>query len=121
MHVGMRTQAFGSVEVHTVVRDSQLGLIVGAERGDLRTLLAPEVPGLETVFRQNHLNFEGIRFLNSGNGANPDSSMGSHAQSRSSDQGNHSPPSSSSPESFPDETPSPDPWDTDRPGLNVQA
>ena len=46
MHIGLRTQAFGSVEVHTVVRDSQVGLSVGSERGDLRTFLATEVSGL---------------------------------------------------------------------------
>jgi hypothetical protein len=63
MHIGFRTPAFGSVEVHTAVRDTQLGLAVSSERGDLRGFLAQEVPGLQTVFHQQGLQFDQIRFM----------------------------------------------------------
>ena len=66
MHIGLRTASFGSVEVHTVVRDSQIGLSVGSEKGDLRTFLAAEVSGLQTSFQQQNLKFDAIRFLSSG-------------------------------------------------------
>jgi hypothetical protein len=67
MHIGLRTQAFGNVELHTVVRDSQLGLAVGSEKGNLRGFLNSEIPTLQASLGQHDIRFEGIRFL--GNGA----------------------------------------------------
>jgi hypothetical protein len=86
MHIGLRTQAFGSVEVHTVVRDSQVGLTVGSERGDLHTLLGAEVSGLQTIFRQQDLRFDNIRFLETGAGTTAGFSGGADSQARSSSQ-----------------------------------
>jgi hypothetical protein len=63
MHIGLRSAAFGSVEVHTVVRDSQIGLTVGSEKGDLRTFLGPEIPALQSSLGQHALRFDGVRFL----------------------------------------------------------
>lgn len=86
MHIGLRTQAFGSVEVHTVVRDSQVGLSVGSERGDLRSYLTTEVSGLQTAFRQQDLRFDNIRFLESSTGTSAGFSGGSNSQPHSSNQ-----------------------------------
>lgn len=91
MHIGLRTQAFGSVEVHTVVRDGQVGLSVGSERGDLRTFLATEVSGLQTTFRQQDLRFESIRFLETSAGTTAGFSAGADSQPRSSSQPQASP------------------------------
>jgi len=91
MHIGLRTQAFGSVEVHTVVRDSQVGLSVGSERGDLRSFLATEVSGLQTTFRQQDLRFESIRFLETSAGTTAGFSGGADSQPRSSSQPQASP------------------------------
>jgi hypothetical protein len=91
MYIGLRTQAFGSVEVHTVVRDSQVGLTVGSERGDLRTLLSTEVPGLQTTFRQQDLRFDSIRFLETSAGTTAGFSGGADSQPRSSSQQHSSP------------------------------
>ena len=91
MHIGLRTQAFGSVEVHTVVRDSQLGLTLGSERGDLRTLLAPEVSGLQTTFRQQDLRFDNIHFLETNSGTTSGFSGGTDSQPRSPNQQHSSP------------------------------
>jgi hypothetical protein len=66
MHIDLRTQAFGSVEVHTLVRDNQLGLAVCSERGNLHGFLNSEVPVLQTTFRQQELRLETIRFMDSG-------------------------------------------------------
>jgi hypothetical protein len=63
MHIDMRTQDFGSVEVHTVLRESQLGLSVGSEKGDLRGFLAPEVPSLQAVIHQQDLRLDTLHFL----------------------------------------------------------
>jgi hypothetical protein len=89
MHIGMRTQAFGSVEVHTVVRDAQVGLAIGSEKGDLKTFLTSEVSSLQTTFRQQDLRFENIRFLSSGTGMHTGTqsglSNGANSQPQSSD------------------------------------
>lgn len=80
MHIDLRTQAFGSVEVHTLIRDNQVGVTVGNERGDLRTLLGAEVPGLQTALRQQDLAFSHIQFL--GTNASLDSALSGGADSR---------------------------------------
>lgn len=91
MHIGLRTQAFGGVELHTVVRDSEVGLTVGSERGDLRTLLATEVSSLQSAFRQQDLRFDNIHFLETGPGTTAGFSGGADSQSRSSGQQHSSP------------------------------
>jgi hypothetical protein len=82
MHIGLRTQAFGNVELHTVVRDSQVGLAVGSEKGNLRNFLNSEVPTLQATLGQHDIRFDGIRFLESG-GAGTGFSGGTEQQSRS--------------------------------------
>jgi hypothetical protein len=76
MHIGLRTQAFGTVEVHTTVRDSQIGLTLGSEKGDLRNVLAPEIGSMQSSLRQQDLHLESIRFLENSAGT----SFGSPAQ-----------------------------------------
>jgi hypothetical protein len=121
MHIGLHTEAFGSVEVHTLVRDSQVGLTVGSERGDLRSFLAPEVSGLQTAFRQQDLRFDNIRFLETSSGTTAGFSGGSDSQPRSSSQQH-----SSSVGVFSIHSPPEDPADLDggagfRTRLNVHA
>jgi len=91
MHVGLRTQAFGAVNLHTAVRDTQLGLAVSSERGDLRSFFSPEVPALQVVLRQHDLHLETIRFIESGNPAST-SSGGADSHARSFGQGHRSMP-----------------------------
>jgi len=83
MHIGFRSPAFGSVEVHTAVRDTQLGLSVSSERGDLRGFLVQEVPGLQTVFHQQGLQFDQIRFVAPGSGTGTGFSSGANSNSNS--------------------------------------
>lgn len=63
MHVGLRTLVFGSVEVHTVVKGSQVDVSIGAERGDLHSFLIPEVGGLSASIRQHELKLEAVHFF----------------------------------------------------------
>jgi hypothetical protein len=121
MHMGLQTQAFGSVEVHTVVRDSQVGLTVGCERGDLRTLLAPELSGLQTTFRQQDLRFDNIRFLDTNSGTTAGFSGGADSQPRSSNQQNSSPAGVFSIHSPPEDSTEPDISAGLRTMLNVHA
>ena len=66
MRIGLRTQAFGSVEVHTALRETQLGLAVSSEKGDLRGFLQPDVPAIQSLLQQHDLRLENIRFVQSG-------------------------------------------------------
>jgi hypothetical protein len=61
MHVGVRTETFGAVEIHTVVQQSQVGITVHAER-DIARWFSSEVPGLESGLNESHLNLTGVNF-----------------------------------------------------------
>ncbi len=61
MHVGVRTDAFGAVEIHTVVQQSQVGITVHADR-DISRWFSSEVPGLESGLNNSHLNLTGVNF-----------------------------------------------------------
>jgi hypothetical protein len=87
MHLGMRTETFGSVQVHTVIRDSQVGLTIGSERGDLKTYLAAEVSGLESNLRQHDLHFADVRFVASSFSPGGNQYRGADSQPQSFQQG----------------------------------
>jgi hypothetical protein len=67
MHVGVRTDAFGAVEIHTVVEQSQIGITVHSDR-DISRWFSSEVPGLESGLNNNHLNLTGVNFDHGGSG-----------------------------------------------------
>jgi hypothetical protein len=90
MHIGLQTQAFGSVKVHTIVHESQVGLTVGSERGDLHNLMAPEMSGLHSAFRLQNLRFDGIRFLDAGGSSAGEFSGNQHSRSSTYDRGSTS-------------------------------
>ena len=63
MRIGMNTSAFGSVEVRTVVHASDVGVIIGSEKGDLRTLLANEMPVITSSLQQQSLRLNSVNFM----------------------------------------------------------
>src|SRR5271166_2771424 len=63
MRIGMNTSAFGSVEVRTVVHANEVGLVIGSERGDLRTLLANEMPAITSTLQQQNLRLNSVNFM----------------------------------------------------------
>jgi flagellar hook-length control protein FliK len=122
MHIGLRTLAFGSVDVHTVIHESQVGVSIGSEHGDLRSLLAQDIPSLQAGLRQHELKLEGVQFLQEGSGLQAGVSPGMSHDSRSGYR--HSPSAGSSScsgdgwlELSPDEIA----LEPARVGLNVQA
>ncbi len=62
MRIGLNTSAFGSVEVHTVVHANEVGVSIGSEKGDLRTLLANELPGIANTLQQHNLRLSHVNF-----------------------------------------------------------
>jgi hypothetical protein len=63
MRIGMNTSAFGSVEVRAVVHASDVGLVIGSEKGDLRSLLANEMPAITNTLQQQSLRLNSVNFM----------------------------------------------------------
>jgi Flagellar hook-length control protein FliK len=62
MRVGLNTSAFGSVEVRTVVRANDVGVVIGSEKGDLRSALANELPAIANTLQQQNLRLNQVNF-----------------------------------------------------------
>jgi hypothetical protein len=82
MRIGMNTSAFGSVEVRTVVHASDVGLTVGSEKGDLRGLLANDMPSIANTLEQQNLRLSSVNFMQ-GFGSPNHSAGGGDSQQRS--------------------------------------
>jgi flagellar hook-length control protein FliK len=63
MRIGMNTSAFGSVEVRAVVHASDVGLVIGSEKGDLRSLLANDMPAITNTLQQQSLRLNSVNFM----------------------------------------------------------
>jgi len=62
MRIGLNTLAFGNVEVRTVVHANDVGVVIGSEKGDLRSLLANELPGIANSLQQQNLRLNQVNF-----------------------------------------------------------
>jgi hypothetical protein len=82
MRVGMNTSAFGNVEVRTVVHASDVGLTIGSEKGDLRGMLANDMPAIANTLQQQNLRLNNVNFMQ-GFGAPNHGSGGGDSQPRS--------------------------------------
>ena len=89
MRIGMSTTAFGSVEVRTVVHANEVGLVIGSEKGDLRALLANEIPAIASTLQLQNLRLnsvsymQGFAFSNNSPGGGGDSQPRSFTPNRS--------------------------------------
>jgi hypothetical protein len=81
MRIGLNTTAFGNVEVRTVVHAGDVGVLIGSEKGDLRSLLVNELPGIVHTLRQQDLRLNEVSFQGFASSGNMGS--GSDAQARS--------------------------------------
>jgi hypothetical protein len=68
LHFGVSTETFGRIDVHTVVHDTQVGVTLGAEHGNLRDAITRDLGVLETNLRRHDLQLEGVRFADSSSG-----------------------------------------------------
>ncbi len=82
MRVGMNTSAFGNVEVRTVVHASDVGLTIGSEKGDLRGMLANDMPAITNNLQQQNLRLSSVSFSQGFSFSNQNSG-GGDAQQRS--------------------------------------
>ena len=84
MRIGLNTAEFGSVEVRTTVHASDVGVLIGSEKGDLRSLLTPELPGIASTLQQQDLRLAQVSFHQQGfSFAGNSSFSGGNSQSRS--------------------------------------
>lgn len=83
MRIGMNTSAFGSVEVRTVVHASDVGMTIGSEKGDLRGLLANDLPAITNTLQQQNLRLTGVNFTQGFASSSNSSGGGGDAQQRS--------------------------------------
>lgn len=83
MRIGMNTSAFGNVEVRTLVHANDVGVVIGSEKGDLRALLANELPGIANALQQQNLRLNQVNFHQQGFAFSNQMSSGSDSQPRS--------------------------------------
>jgi hypothetical protein len=67
MRVGIRTTAFGAVEIYTSVHQNQVGLSVHGERG-MEHWLSTEVQSIESGLKDHHLHLTTVELDRSGTG-----------------------------------------------------
>jgi len=82
MRIEMNTTAFGGVEVRTTVHANDVGVVIGSERGDLRSLLSTELPGIAQSLQQQNLRLNQVNFHQSFAFSN-NLSSGTNSQPRS--------------------------------------
>ena len=75
MRIGLSTSEFGNVQVRTVVHASDVGLQIGSEKGDLRSLLGNELPGIVHNLRQQDLRLTQVTFQQNGFFSSSDASQ----------------------------------------------
>jgi hypothetical protein len=83
MRIGLNTSAFGNVEVRTVVHANEVGVLIGSEKGDLRSLLSNELPGIANTLQQLNLRLNQVNFHQHGFAFSNQMSSGSDSQPRS--------------------------------------
>jgi hypothetical protein len=69
MHVGIRTTAFGAVEIYTSVHQNQVGVAVHAEHG-MAHWFSGEVSNIESGLKDHHLNLTTLKLDSSGTSLN---------------------------------------------------
>lgn len=82
MRIGLNTSAFGSVEVRTLVHANDVGIQIGSERGDLRTLLSNDIPAIASSLQRQDLHLAQVSFHQQGFAFSSDASSGGNAQPR---------------------------------------
>jgi hypothetical protein len=81
MHLGVHSDAFGAVEIHTVVQQSQVGITVHSDR-DVSRWFSSEIANLETGLNQHHLNLTAIEFDSGRSGVQTGTSFHNGGQPR---------------------------------------
>jgi hypothetical protein len=82
MKIGLTTSAFGNVEVRAQVHANDVGVLIGSEKGDLRSMLSAELPGLAGTLQQQNLRLAQVSFQQGGFAFSSGMSSGGNNQGR---------------------------------------
>jgi hypothetical protein len=66
MRIGLSTSVFGDVEVRTVVRAGDVGVLIGSEKGDLQALMTNDLPSISGHLQQQNLHLTQVTFQSHG-------------------------------------------------------
>src|SRR5262249_11749361 len=80
MRIGLSTSAFGSVEVRTTVRANEVGVTIGSERGDLRSILSNDLQAIGNNLMKQDLRLNAVVFQGSSTVSYGSSSEGNGRQ-----------------------------------------
>lgn len=69
MHIGVHTETFGGIVLHTAVRDGNVGVAIGSERGDLADVLARDFSSLQDTLARNSVRLDDVKFFDLSGGA----------------------------------------------------
>ena len=83
MRIGFNTASFGSVEVRTMVHANDVGLSIGSEKGDLRSLFTAELPAIAGNLQQQNLRLTQVSFHQQGSSSSNNLMSGGNSQSKS--------------------------------------
>ncbi|HEV2469748.1 MAG TPA: flagellar hook-length control protein FliK [Candidatus Sulfotelmatobacter sp.] len=83
MRIGLNTSSFGNVEVRTTVRANDVGVSIGSEKGDLRSLFTSELPIVSGNLQQQSLRLTQVSFHQQGFSSSNNLMSGGDSQSRS--------------------------------------
>ena len=81
MHIGLRTAAFGAVEIYTSVHQNQVGLTVRGEHG-MAHWLGTEVQSIQSGLNDHHLNLTTMEMDKGGTGLQTGSGSQQQPQQR---------------------------------------
>jgi len=74
LHLGLQTEAFGAIRLHTSVSDEGVGAIVSTAHAGLRAALVAEAPILEKAMAQHAMRLDSLRVDTGGAGSTSNSS-----------------------------------------------
>jgi flagellar hook-length control protein FliK len=66
MHIGVRSETLGTIDVKATVHDGSVGVSIGLERHEVRSALVSELPGLENILRERDLRLGEVKFHDMG-------------------------------------------------------
>ena len=61
MHLGLQTESFGAIRLHTSVADEGVGAVVSTSHAGLRAALVAEAPSLEKAMAQHAMRLDSFR------------------------------------------------------------
>ncbi len=82
MRIGLTTSAFWQRGSRTIVHANEVGVLIGSEKGDLRSLLSNELPGIANTLQQQNLRLNQVNFHQQGFAFSSQTSSGNGSQER---------------------------------------